>query len=192
VTISNLAGELTGSHRSGELNVAEAAAVSLSLSSSRAKFSEIAGALTLKARNGDCAITQARGAIDAEMLNVETVITEPTGTVDVRGETGSLKLLSPAKGFTVEVRRMLVEVTLGVAVPARIMTTDEPLRLALTGPPGIALDAAATGGTISAKDFDLVATENSRDSRLTAPIGGGGPRLLLRNTRGDIVISLRK
>ena len=192
VTISNLTGELTGSHRSGELNATGIAAVSLTLSSSRAKFTEIAGSLALKARSGECGIAQARGPVDAEMLNVELVITEPTGTVRVSGENGSLKLLSPAKAFTIDVRRMEVDVTMGVAVPATVMTTDESLRLFLTGPPDVVIDAAATDGTISAKDFDLTPTEQSRDAKLAAPIGGGGPRLLLRNTRGDIVIGRRK
>jgi len=191
-TIANLTGELTGSHRNGELNVTGAAGVELTLSSSRAKFTEVAGSLALKARNGDCTIAQARGPVDAEMLNVDVVVVEPTGTVRISGESGTLKLLSPAKAFTVDVRRMLVEITLGVAVPATIMTTDEPLRLSLTGPPGVGIDAAATDGTISAKDFDLMPTAKSGESRLAAQIGGGGPRLLLRNTRGDIVISLRK
>jgi len=192
VSISNLTGELTGSHRAGELHVTGTAAVALTLSSSRAKFTEIAGPLAIKASRGECGIFQARGSVDAEVSSVELSITDPTGTVRVSGENGSLKLLSPVKAFTIDVRRMQVEVMLGVAVPATVMTTDEDLRLFLTGPPGVAIDAATSRGAISAKDFDLTPTERSRDSKLAAPLGGGGPRLLLRNTRGDIVIGLRK
>jgi hypothetical protein len=30
------------------------------------------------------------------------------------------------------------------------------------------------------------------ESRLSAPVGAGGPRLVLRNARADIVIAVRK
>jgi hypothetical protein len=87
---------------------------------------------------------------------------------------------------------MEVEVTLESALPATIITSAETLKLTLAGPPGVTIDAVTTDGAIRATDFALEPTRQDRESRLGAPIGGGGPRIVLRNSRGDIVIGLRK
>jgi len=196
-TISKVTGQVTGSHRSGELSVSEVGAVELSLSSSQAKLADINGVTMLKARNGDCAVTKANGPVHAEMTNVELTITDSSGTVRVSGESGSLRLVSPAKEFNVDVRRMLVEVTLAAAVAGTVITTDEPLRLTFgarpNGAPNVSIDAAVTEkGSIQAGDFGLTAKEKDGESRLKAVIGEAGPHVVLRNLRADIVISLRK
>jgi len=104
----------------------------------------------------------------------------------------ALALLTLA-GLVVDVRRMLVELALSTAVPATIITTDEALRVTLTGPPPMTIDALATdGGTVRAADFDLTPTRQERESRLAAPLAGGGPRMVLRNARADIVITRGK
>jgi hypothetical protein len=193
-TISNVSGAVSGSHRSGELTVTSVGSVDLALSASRARFSEISGAIQLTARSGECTISKSSGAVEVEMMNgVECTITEHAGPVRVSGETGSLRVALPSKDLMVDVRRMRVEVTLAAAIPLTVITTDEPLKLTLAGPPGITIDAAATdGGTIRASDFALEPTRQDRESRLGAPVGGGGPRVVLRNIRADIVIGLRK
>jgi hypothetical protein len=192
-TLTDITGPVTGSHRSGDLTVTQAGAVTLSLTSSRAKLTGIKGPIELNGRSGDCTITQSDGTIEAVMSNAELTVTEHRGAIKVLGEGGTLRLAMPSSDLAVDVRRMLVDVTLGAALPATIITTDEPLRLTLAGPPKVNLDAVAgDGGAIRASDFGLDATRQDRESRLSAPIGGGGPRLVLRNTRADIVISLRK
>jgi len=191
--ISKVTGQVTGSHRSGELSLSEIGAVELSLSSSQAKLADIKGMTMLKGRNGDCAVAQARGPIHAEMTNVDLTITDPAGTVRVSGENGTLRLVSPAKEFNVDVRRMLVEVTLADVVAGTVITTDEPLRLTFGAAPHVAIDAAVTErGSIRAGDFGLTPKEKDGETRLKTLIGEAGPQVVLRNLRADIVISLRK
>lgn len=192
-TLSNVVGPVTGSHRSGDLTVTGAAAVNLTLASSRAKLTDIAGAIALNGRNGDCAITKSRGAIDAVITNMELTITEHAGAIKVSGDGGALRVALPSSELAVDVKRMLVEITLVAALPGTVITSEEPLRLTLVGPPHVNLDAVSTdGGGVRAADFGLEATKQDRESRLTAPLAGGGPRLVLRNSHADIVISLRK
>jgi hypothetical protein len=193
VTLSDVIGSVSGGHRSGDLTVTGAGGVNLTLSSSRVKLTDINGGITLNGRNGDCAIARSHGAIDAVMSNLELTVTEHAGTVKVTGDGRRLRIALPANEVAVDVRRMPVEVTLDAAVPATIITSDESLRLTLAGPPGISIDAlAADGGAIKAADFGLEPTRQDRESRLAAPLAGGGPRVVLRNTRADIVIALRK
>jgi len=194
VTITNLSERLTGSHRSGDLNVAHGGAIEVSLASSKARFTDIGGPITLTARSGDCVIANSSGSVEATLMqNAELTVTDQAGPIRVTGEQGTLRVVGPRKDLAIDVRRMEVDVTLSAPVPATILTTSETLKLSLVGPPGLALDAAATdGGSIRVTDLAVQPTKQDRESHLAATIGGGGPRVILRNTSGDIVIGLRK
>jgi hypothetical protein len=193
VAINDIKDLVSGSHRSGDLSITHAGAITLTLSSSRARLNEIAGPINLTGRNGDCTVAGSHGAIDAAMTNVELTITDHQGAIRVSGESGRLRIALPTKELAVDARRMVVDVTMGVAIPATIVTSDEIIRLTLAGPPGLTVDALNTaGGTIRADDFGLKPTVHERESKLSAPIGGGGPRVVLRNSNAEIVIALRK
>ncbi len=114
------------------------------LVSSRAKLTGIGGTIALNGRNGECTITQSRGPIDASLTNLELTITEHTGAIKVSGDGGALRVARPSADLAVDVKRMLVEVTLAAPLAATIMTSEEPLRLTLAGPPRINLDAVVT------------------------------------------------
>jgi hypothetical protein len=192
VSLTGITEKLTGSHRSGELTVTKAGAVELTLSSSRARLTDVDGGITLNGRNGDCVIASSRGTVEATMTNAEFTVTDHDGPVHVSGELGRVRIVSPTKELAVDVRRMSVEVTLGPAVAAMIITSGEPLKLSLAGPPAISLDALATDGAIRVTDLPLQPVKDDRGMRLSAPVGAGGPRVVLRNAGADIVITLRK
>jgi hypothetical protein len=193
VTIKDIKELVSGSHRSGDLSITHAGAITLTLSSSRARLNEIMGPINLTGRNGDCTIAGSHGAVEATTNNVELTITDHEGAIRVSGEAGRLRVALPTKELAVDARRMVVEVTLAAAIPATIVTSDEVIRLTLVGPPGLTIDALNTaGGTIRAADFGLEPIVRERESKLAAPIGGGGSRVVLRNGNAEIVIGLRK
>jgi len=193
VVISNLQERLTGSHRTGELSVSHTGAIEMSLVSSRARLTDIDGAISLNARSGDCVIAKSKGSVDATLQNAEFTVTDQAGSIRVTGELGTLRVVAPGKDLAIDVRRMGVDVTLSAAVPATILTSNETLKLSLVGPPGLALDAVATDrGGIRVTDFAAQPTQQDRETRLVTTVGGGGPRVILRNSAGDIVIGLRK
>jgi hypothetical protein len=45
---------------------------------------------------------------------------------------------------------------------------------------------------VKVTDFDWVPSKSDRESRLSATLGHGGARAVLRNAGGDIVIGRRK
>jgi len=193
VTFTNVQERITGSHRSGELNVNHAGGIELTLVSSQARLHDIGGPITLTARNGDCVIAKSTGAVEATLQNVDFTVTDQAGPVRVVGEQGILRVVAPGKDLAIDVRRMTVEVTLVTPVAATIVTTSQTLNLSLTGPPGLALDAIASDGSaIRVTDLSAEPTRQDRESRLTATVGSGGPRVVLRNSGGDIVIGVRK
>jgi len=193
VTISNISERVTGSHRNGELTVTHTGGLELTLAGSRARLSDIQGPITVTARSGECVIAKSKGTVDATLQNGDFTVTDQAGPIHVAGEQGTLRVVAPDKDLAIDVRRMQVDVTLTSPVPATIVTSGETLKLSLAGPPGLALDAVTTsGGEIRVSDLAATPTREDRETRLTATIGGGGPRVVLRNSSGDIVIGLRK
>ena len=195
VTLKDIAGATTGSQSNGELTITGAAAVDMTLSSTRAKIADIARGLVLTARNGRCEITGAKGTVEIDQTNEETTVDSPAGAVRVTGTGGRITIEHPKKEVKVDCRRAEVEVALDTPVPMTLLTTDETLRLLLTGPPAISLDAVATeGGSIRAEEFDLPVKSSDGEQRCSKVFGdsNAAPRVTLRAVRGSIVIRKTK
>jgi hypothetical protein len=191
--VSSVAGAVTGTHRGGDLEVAGAGAVKLTLVGSQAKFHAIREPLSLDLRNSECEIDQPKAAVEIEEVNSRVTIARPAGTVRVGGERGRVVVESPAGETRIDVRRAEVEVLLGAAVPMTLVTTDEELRLVLDGPPAIAVDAAAVSGEIATPGLDLKPEASERESRLTHTFReNASARVSMRNLRGPIVIRMAK
>ena len=193
VRINRIKGQVTGNHRNGEFLIFDAGAVTLTLVSSKLTVETIGGGVTLNARNGPARISEVNGPLALDLSNAEAWVVRPRGTVRVNGSGGRVSIDDPAKPVNIDVRRTNVTVTLAQAVPVTAITADAPLRLALTGPPPIALDAVALdGGSIDATDFSLVTDTSHEQARVKHTFGAGAAAVALRNQHGEIVISRTK
>jgi len=202
--LRNIAGEtsisnvpvISGTHRAGDLTVTGATTVDLTLVSSRAKFRAVTKSIQLNARNGECTITSSTGSIAVTAANVELSIDHhENGAIRINGDGGRVTLNPLVTPLSIDARRMLVDVKLEVAPPQEItvITSEEPLRVTLPGDAALVIDAVATdGATVKVLDFDWTPSTNDRESKLSATLGHGGARAVLRNVSGDIVISRRK
>jgi hypothetical protein len=189
VTIAEVSGAVTGSHRNGSLRVRSAGSVKLTLQRSRASFENVQRGLTLDLRDGECRIGNSKGPIELDQTRTEITILNHDGPVRIGGNDGSVTLTDPHDASKVDVRRAEVEVSLLRPVPLTLLTTDNTLRLMLDGPPHVAIDAVASLGRVRAEDFQLSAEPGDQESHLAHTFGGsGGARVSLRNLRGDIVI----
>jgi hypothetical protein len=192
--ISGIAGGVTGSHRSGEISITGAGLVNLTLVGSRARIRDAADGVTVNARSGECWIDGVSGPVVATITNAEITIAASKHPVKVSGEGGRVKV-GGAKKLSIDARRMVVEVDTaeGGIDEVTIITSDEPLRLSIGGGAAMKIDAVAThGANIRAGDFGVQPTVDGTTSRLETAIGAGGARVVLRNSRGDIVIGKRK
>ena len=204
VDLRNIAGEtsisnvpaVTGSHRAGDLTVTGAAKVDLTLSASRAKIRAVTDSIQLNARNGECAIANSSGALAVTMSNVElTVDHHEKGTIKIGGDGGRATISTLVSPLSIDARRMLVDLKVDTeaAGDITVITTEEPVRLTLAGDASLAIDAVTTdAGAIKVTDFEFSPVVKERESRLTATLGRGGARAVIRNASGDIVISRRK
>lgn len=188
-TVSRIAEGLTGSHRNGSLKASDIGSVKLGLQRSRASFDQIAGAATLDVRDGECRITDVKGAVELDETRAEIAITNSGDVVRVGGSDGQVTLVHPSAESKIDVRRAAIEVQLADAVPLTLLTTNDTLRLVLSGPPNVTLDALTNQARIDASDFGLQAETSDQDARLAHTFGArGAPRVSLRNSRGDILI----
>lgn len=192
ISLSDVSGTVTGSHRSGELTVAGAGSVNVTLSSSQARFRKVAASVTLTARSGECSIAESTGPITVTATNADVVINAAGPAIKVSGDGGSVKVLD-ATDLSVDARNMVVDVETGASSGRlTLVTTEEPLRLHLGAGPSIAIDGLAKDAEIRATDFSLSPQVDGRESRLKVTLGSGATRAVLRNSRGDIVIARRK
>ena len=204
VELRNIAGEtsisnvqmVSGSHRSGDLTVNGAGTVDLALSSSRAKIRSVTQSIQLNGRNGDCTITSSSGSVTVTMTNMElTIDLHEKGPIKIGGDGGRAAVNTLVTPLSIDARRMLVDLKLeaSTAEGITVITSEEPVRLALPGDAALVIDALATdGGVVKVTDFDWKVSSKERESRLSATVGRGGVRAVLRNVSGDIVISRRK
>jgi len=192
-TLSEVAGAVTGAHRGGDLTVSGAASVDLNLRASRAKITGIRNSVSIVAQSGECHVRDSKGPAEIAATSAETSIADHAGPIRITGEGGEVRITNPARETSVDMRRADLDVSLDAPVALTLLTSDEPLRLTLDGPPDVVIDAVAGGGgTIQAADFSLTPEIDGRDARLTHAFKPGGARVVLRNPRGEIVIAKRK
>ena len=189
-TIRSVAGTVTGSHRNGDLTIADVGAIDLMLTGSRARVTGVARNLALTSRAGRCEIDEAHGEIEIDQTGEETTVHGPSGPVHVSGTGGRIVIERPRQEVKVDCRRTEVDVALNTEAPLTLLTTDETLRLTLEGPPAITLDAAASDGTIRGEGIDLEVKASDGEQRCAAIFGNSKTpaRVTLRTTRGSIVI----
>ena len=89
--------------------------------------------------------------------------------------------------ITAETERTTLKLTPGAAVAITATTEHDAIELTLP-PGGILLDAQATNGDIRTPDGLIAVQRTGEDARASGPLRGGGPRVMLRTSRGDITV----
>jgi hypothetical protein len=182
-------GEVTGTHRSGELTVTGAGSVNLILVGSRATFRGVERGLTLNARSGECEVADSRGRLAFTGTSARLQVSGVDGAIEIGGDGGQIRIDRPLRETRIDIRRAIVEVTLAAAVPLTILTSDEVIRLVLDGPPPVDVDAIASNGNVDAADFGLTPEKTDRATRLSHAFGAKTARVILRNSHADIVLA---
>ncbi len=190
--VETIRGEVTGTHRNGDLSVTGAGAVNVVLVGSRAKFRGVERGLTINARSGECEITDSRGRLTFTGTSARLQVSAFDGAIEIGGDGGQIRVERPSRETKVDIRRARVDVTLAAAIPLTILTSDETIRLVLDGAPPVDLDAVAANGNIDASDLGLSPEKTERAARLAHAFGGKTARVILRNSHGDIVLTTVK
>lgn len=189
VSLTGVAGAVTGAHQDGALTLTGAKSVKLRLTRSKHRISKVTGGLLLDLRDADSEITESAGALEVDETRTDLTVSEHKGPVTIRGNDGRITIRRPTAETRVDVRRAEVELLVERAVPITAITSDEPVRLILAGTPAFGLDAATTDAAIQAAEFELKPEVVEADARLSHQFGAKSDiRITLRNTRGDIIL----
>jgi hypothetical protein len=189
ITLTDIAGAVTGSHQDDDVTVTNVGSVKLRLQRLRSKFENVTGGLTLDVRDGECSIAKSAGPVEVDSQRAEVTVTGHRGATIVRGTDGRVTLDSPAAESKVDMRRAEVEVTLTGNVPVTILTTDQTARVIIKETASVELDAMSTSGKIQATDVNLTPETVGENTKLVHTFGTGrGARVTIRNTRGEIVV----
>lgn len=200
-SLKDLAGAVTGFHRSGPLTLANVDRVDLSLRGSRATVTGLGLGGRISTSGGELTVAETKGPLEISQQNTELVVRGNTGAIQVNGSGGEVRIDTPGAEVRVDVRRTHVSVALGAnsVVPVTILTSSETIRVVLGESDGVTVDAAASNSEILSEEFGLTATKTGGTARLVHTFGASASmarpaaaKVLLRNERGDIVLSKRK
>ncbi|NQW05173.1 MAG: hypothetical protein HQ485_14290 [Acidobacteria bacterium] len=200
VVLTDLSGPVTGVQGDGDFTLTGAWSIKMRLTRSQSKLSHISNGVILDIRDGDVTIADSDGDLEIDEVRADVTVDDHGGSVTVRGSGGHIVVQRPSADTRVDVRRAEVELLIDRGISATLITTDEPLRLVLSGTLAVSVDAAATNGSIQATEVGLTADESKQSDTRTVTLSHtfgtpehkpAGARITLRNTRGDIVIRKR-
>ena len=184
---ATIAGAVTGEMERGEIDIDHVGSVAIETRNSQVRIANVAGALEAEARRGDFRARGIGGPAHLEGRDIEGELEDLAGPLRLTGSGGEVRVRGARGAITAETERTTLKFTLDTAVAITATTEHDAIELTLP-PGGITLDAAATGGDIHAPDGLLTVQRDGDDAKASGPVRGGGPKVTLRTSRGDITV----
>lgn len=190
-TLREVAGQVSGSHRNGDLTLADIAALKINVRSTDLRLSRVRGDVSIQAQNGEVNASELEGAVDIESNSTDVSmerLERLRAPVHVTASNGSVKIRGIRSETRIDARN--AEVILSVAQPVAVAVyADGGEDVEITPPPGgYRLDAVATAGRITVPEGLADVKVEGAEQRAVAAVNGGGPTLTLRGTHGEIVV----
>ena len=191
VNIRQVRGRVTGTHRGGDINIADAGSVKLTTRGSDARIEQIRGESTINAQAGDLRTTGLVGPVEIESNATDVTLEgleKTTGAIRINAAGGSIVLKGLSTETRLDVRNGDVE--MDIARPAPIAVYSEggdPV--VITAPPGgFRVDAVSREATIRSMPEDLLQQwglalafkGDNQENRASGAVNGGGPLLTVR------------
>ena len=187
VRVSNITGAVTGELGPGEVEIDQVGSVAITTRRSDVRVRSVAGAFELEARGGDVRVRGVTGPATLDAQGIDAELEDIGGPVKISGTGGQVRVRGARGPIEADTRR--TELFLMPSLPVAITASTEADSIDLTLPPGgVNLDAAATSGDIRVPEGLLTVERNDDDAKASGAVRGGGPKVTLRTSRGDIVI----
>jgi Toastrack DUF4097 len=194
-TVKQIKGRVAMTHRGGNLAISDVTSLKLTTRGSDVRLQGITGDATLTLQAGELRATALTGPIDLESNSTEVVLEQLEKAKGIRANTvnGKLSVRGLRSEARIDGRNAEIDVTLDAPASVSVFNDgDEPITLTLP-PGGFALDALASDGHITMPPDSTIEVKTSdEEQRATGSVGGGGPTITLRATRGDIVVRPRE
>jgi Putative adhesin len=187
IRIASIAGAVTGEMGPGEIEIDRAGSLAIETRSSQVRIADVAGSFEVEARRGDFRARGIGGPAHLEGRDLEAELEDLAGPLHLTGSGGEVRVRDVRGPITAETERTTLKLTPGTAVEISARTEHDAIELTLPSS-GILLDAQATDGDIRAPDGLIAVQRSGDDATASGPLRGGGPRVLLRTSRGDITV----
>jgi hypothetical protein len=189
-------GRVTITHRGGKLKIADVGPVRLNTRGSAVELVRVKGEAILQLQSGEVRCADLSGPVEIEALSSDVVLelANTRDTIRVNATDGKITVRGLRTLARIDGRETEMAIEVDRAAPIAVFNSGEDIALV---PPdgGYQLDALAAGGRITVADplkGQLTAEQPAEDEeRVSGKVGGGGPTITLRNTRGDIRIAPR-
>jgi hypothetical protein len=184
---ATIAGAVTGELGPGDIDIDQVGSVAVETRGGEVRISNVAGSFEVKARRGDLRARGIGGPAHLEGRDIEGELEDLAGPLRLTGSGGEVRVRDARGAITAETERTTLKFTLGTAIPITATTEHDAIELTLP-PGGIELDATTTDGEIRVPEGLISVQRTGEDSKAVGAIRGGGPRVVLRASRGDITI----
>lgn len=200
-TIKEIAGRVEVTQRGGKITIEDAAAVNFTGRSTEATISGVPGDATFSLESGaELTASRLGGAIEVEARNAEVQLDHlggARGPIRADVVNGSLRLDGARSETRIDGRNTEIEIVMGGAAPVTVHAENGGV--SVTPPPdGYRLDAVVVDGQLQpdtlGREAGLTRVETTEpgEARVTGDVGGGGPALTVRVTRGTLTFRPRE
>jgi hypothetical protein len=189
--IRRIGGRLTATHRGGTLTIEDVAALKLNTRGSTIVLKGVTGDAAMQVQAGELRGQSIAGAIDVESNGTRINFEDLTSTrrpIRINAIGGSVKVAGLRSEARIDGRDTRIDVTIEQPAAVAIYNEqEEPMEVTLPAG-GFQLDALAIDGSLTVPPGlpEVKTTEN--EQRASGAIGGGGPTVTLRSSRGNITI----
>ncbi len=184
---ATIAGAVTGELGPGDIDIDHVGSVAIETRNSQVRVANVAGSFEAKARRGDIRVRGVGGPAHLEGRDIEGELEDLAGPLRLTGSGGEVRVRDARDSITAETERTTLKFTPGAAIPITATTEHDAIELTLpTG--GIQLDAMASDGDIRTPDGLVPMQRTGDEVKAIGPVRGGGPRVMLRTSRGDITV----
>ena len=197
--IKQIKGRAAITHRGGDFTVEDVGSVRLTTRGSDLRLARVSGESALEIEAGDVRASELLGPVEIEANAADITLEDlhkSRGPFRVNAVGGSVTIRGLGAEARIEGRDAEIDVVFAAAAPVAIFSTGE--RVQITPPrDGFTLDAVATGGRITIPDgiapqITSSAAPGDKEQRAAGKVGGGGPSITIRATRGDIRVNARE
>ncbi len=195
VSIHDIAGRVTASHRGGKLTVESVAALKLNTRGSTIALSGIRGEAIMQLQAGELKGESIKGPLEIESNGTRIVLEDLEDVrtpIRVNATGGSVTMRGLQTETRIDGRDTRIDVELEKAVPVSIYNEAEETTEVTLPETGFKLDALTTDGKLEVPETLAEVKSMDNEHRATAVVGGGGPTITLRTSRGDLVVKTVK
>jgi hypothetical protein len=192
VRLQDIAGEVTGTHRNGDLLVNHVERLDLTLAQSNATIASVRDAVRLSVRGGSVLLSDVSAPSVLDGDHYKVTVRGVRASMSLTGTDSDVRLEQPRAPVRMEMRRSEIFAALDQPMPLTVYTTERPIRVEIRDALPISLNAMTTGDRrIDASALGLSPEFDARESRLIHRFGSDA-EIVLRNQRDVIVITKRK